>query len=65
MNLEAYLGIMAGIFTTVGVLPQIIKALKTKKIRDVSPYMFIILCIGVGLWTIYGVLKKPLAHNHH
>lgn len=57
MDLEGFIGIGAGFFTTVGVLPQIIKALKTQKVRDVSPYMFIILCIGVGLWTVYGVIK--------
>ncbi|MEO8774414.1 MAG: SemiSWEET transporter [Gelidibacter sp.] len=57
MQYDNIIGIAAGIFTTVGVLPQIIKALKTRKVRDVSPYMFIILCIGVGLWTVYGIIK--------
>ncbi|MDN3492561.1 SemiSWEET family sugar transporter [Winogradskyella bathintestinalis] len=58
MNLEEIIGIAAGIFTTLGVLPQIIKAIKTKKVKDVSPYMFVILCIGVGLWTVYGIMKQ-------
>ena len=58
MNLEEIIGIAAGVFTTVGVLPQIVKALKTKKVNDVSPFMFIILCIGVGLWTVYGIMKN-------
>jgi len=57
-NMEEIIGIIAGIFTTIGVLPQIIKALKTKKVSDVSPYMYIILCIGVSLWTIYGIMKN-------
>jgi len=56
--MEEIIGIIAGIFTTIGVLPQIIKALKTKKVSDVSPYMYIILCIGVSLWTIYGIMKN-------
>ncbi|MFB9056596.1 SemiSWEET family sugar transporter [Mariniflexile ostreae] len=58
MALVDTIGVLAGIFTTVAVLPQIIKALKTKKVADVSPFMFLILCLGVGLWTVYGVLKK-------
>lgn len=57
MGYEEIIGTLAGVFTTLGVLPQIIKALKTKKVKDVSPMMFVVLCIGVGLWTVYGILK--------
>lgn len=57
MNFDDIIGTAAGIFTTIGVLPQIIKALKTREVKDISPYMFIILCIGVGLWTVYGIIK--------
>jgi len=57
MDIEKLIGILAGIFTTLAVLPQIIKALRTKKVKDVSPLMFVILCLGVGLWTVYGILK--------
>lgn len=57
MGLEEIIGTLAGVFTTLGVLPQIIKAVKTKKVKDVSPLMFIVLCVGVGLWTVYGILK--------
>ncbi|RCW91338.1 SemiSWEET family sugar transporter [Winogradskyella arenosi] len=58
MDIEKLIGILAGIFTTLAVLPQIIKALRTKKVKDVSPLMFVILCLGVGLWTVYGILKS-------
>ncbi|GGG52689.1 SemiSWEET family sugar transporter [Bizionia arctica] len=57
MTLEEIIGVFAGIFTTIAVLPQIIKAVKTKKVEDVSPVMFGILCLGVGLWTVYGIFK--------
>lgn len=57
MGLEEVIGVLAGVFTTLGVLPQIIKAVRTKKVKDVSPLMFVVLCIGVGLWTVYGILK--------
>ncbi|WP_178989354.1 SemiSWEET family sugar transporter [Winogradskyella schleiferi] len=58
MDLEGIIGIAAGVFTTIAVLPQIYKAITTKKVKDVSPYMFVILCLGVGLWTVYGILKN-------
>ena len=60
MELEPIIGALAGLFTTIAVLPQIIKALRTKKVEDVSPWMFVTLCLGVGLWTIYGFLKSDL-----
>lgn len=61
MSFEGIIGIAAGVFTTIAVLPQIYKAIKTKKVKDVSPFMFVILCLGVGLWTIYGILKNDWA----
>ncbi|MCM4155528.1 SemiSWEET transporter [Gramella sp. AN32] len=60
MNWEVVLGIVAGICTTVAVIPQIIKAWKSKKVKDVSPGMFIILMIGVALWVVYGVVKNDI-----
>lgn len=52
------IGFIAGIFTTIAVLPQLIKSWQTKKVSNVSPVMFAILMIGVGLWVVYGVLKS-------
>ncbi|WP_066225186.1 SemiSWEET transporter [Formosa haliotis] len=57
MDLDQTIGILASIFTTVAVLPQIIKAVQTGKVNDVSPWMYIILCLGVALWVVYGILK--------
>ena len=51
------IGVLAGFFTTIGALPQIIKAFKTKSVGDVSVWMFYSLLIGVGLWTMYGIVK--------
>lgn len=62
MNLswEDILGLAAGICTTVAVIPQIKKAWKTKKVKDVSPGMFMILMTGVALWVVYGIIKNDL-----
>ena len=49
---EEILGLVAGICTTIAVIPQIKKAWKTKKVDDVSPGMFMILLLGVSLWVV-------------
>lgn len=54
------LGLVAGICTTVAVVPQIRKAWKTKKVEDVSPGMFTILIVGVFLWVVYGVTQNDM-----
>ncbi|WP_339697837.1 SemiSWEET transporter [uncultured Marixanthomonas sp.] len=61
MDAVTLLGLFAGICTTSAVVPQLIRAWKTKKVKDVSPIMFAILLLGVGLWVVYGVLKDDLA----
>jgi MtN3 and saliva related transmembrane protein len=60
MTVETWIGILAGGFTTLAVIPQIIKSWRTKKVMDVSPLMFTVLIIGVGLWTVYGFLKEDI-----
>ncbi|MDT0641267.1 SemiSWEET transporter [Zunongwangia sp. F363] len=54
------LGLVAGICTTVSVIPQIKKAWKTKKVDDISPFMFGILMLGVFLWVIYGITQNDV-----
>jgi len=57
MELVIIIGYLAGIFTTIAVIPQIHKAIKTNKTDDISPVFFSILLVGVGLWTVYGIIK--------
>tara|TARA_R110002124_G_scaffold99489_3_gene245539 strand:+ start:672 stop:923 length:252 start_codon:yes stop_codon:yes gene_type:complete len=57
MNIEI-IGFLAGLFTTIAIVPQIIKAYKTKKVAHLSPIFFSILLIGVFLWALYGFLKE-------
>ena len=49
MELVSIIGYAAGVFTTIAVIPQIYKAIKTGKTDDISPGFFIILLLGVGL----------------
>jgi MtN3 and saliva related transmembrane protein len=58
METTEIIGTLAGIFTTVAVIPQIYKAIKTDNVDDISPIFFSILLLGVGLWTLYGILKN-------
>jgi MtN3 and saliva related transmembrane protein len=50
------LGIIAGSLTTAAFIPQVIKTYKTRSTGDISLLMFVTLCIGVLLWTIYGIV---------
>lgn len=54
------LGLAAGVCTTAAVVPQLIKAWKTKEVGDVSPGMFFVLITGLVLWTIYGIIRNDL-----
>ncbi len=56
--MEEIIGTLAGIFMTIAAVPQIFRAWKTKKVDDVSPKMFLVLTIGVSLWTVYGIMKQ-------
>ena len=54
------IGLVAASLTTIAFLPQAIKTLKTKSTDDLSPAMFVFLCIGILLWLLYGVLTNDL-----
>lgn len=51
-------GIIAGIFTSAAMLPQVIKTFKEKKAKDVSLVMILVLMTGIGFWIYYGILRK-------
>ena len=55
MNTITIIGLIAATFTTVSLLPQLIKVWKTKSTKDISTGMFLLYCGGVFLWFIYGV----------
>ncbi|MEP9411638.1 MAG: SemiSWEET transporter [Candidatus Brocadia sp.] len=59
--LWSIMGTIAAICTTVGFIPQIIRGIKTRELRDVSPVMLTLLLVGCSLWLAYGVhLKNPI-----
>lgn len=60
MNGTDILGLFAGACVTISVIPQIIKVLKTKKVRQISLLTFSILTFGIAVWVVYGILKNDL-----
>lgn len=57
---ENVLGIIAGLFTSGSMIPQLIKVIKEKNADDLSSGMLIVLISGVSLWIWYGFLKDEL-----
>lgn len=57
---ENILGLVAGGITSVAMLPQLIKVLKEKDVKDLSLLMILFLIIGLSLWVWYGFLKDEL-----
>jgi len=60
MKSTEYLGLLAGLLTTISFLPQAIKTWKTKSAKDLSLQMFLIFCTGVVLWLAYGLLTSNI-----
>jgi len=60
MTLVAILGILASGISAVSFLPQLIKIVTTKDTKSISLHMYILFCIGILLWLLYGALVKDL-----
>lgn len=55
-TIQAVVGYFAAGLTTLSFLPQVIKVWRTRSTRDVSLVMFLVLCCGVSLWLVYGLM---------
>lgn len=55
-----YIGITAGICTSISLLPQLIKLIKERNARDLSITYLIVLLVGLALWVWYGVRQEDL-----
>ncbi|MFH0935740.1 MAG: SemiSWEET transporter [Candidatus Omnitrophota bacterium] len=54
------IGLAAATLTTFSFIPQIIKVLKTRSGRDLSPVTLFQLSLGVALWVFYGWYLRDL-----
>jgi MtN3 and saliva related transmembrane protein len=55
MDTITIIGLIAALFTTVSLFPQLYRVTKTKSTKDISTGMFMLFSGGVFLWFIYGV----------
>jgi MtN3 and saliva related transmembrane protein len=58
MNYTEIIGYLAALLTTLSFLPQALRVIQTKRTRDISRNMYILLCLGILLWLLYGIIKK-------
>ncbi len=56
MEFAPFVGSLAAILTTSAFVPQAIKIIKTRKTKDISLLMYIVLTTGILCWLIYGIL---------
>ena len=59
-DLTTAIGLGAAGLTTAAFLPQVIKIWRTRRTRDISFGMFLVLCLGICLWLVYGILRGDL-----
>lgn len=60
MEFLTIVGLLAGLVTTSGFIPQIIKGYRTGSMEDVSLTMPLVLMAGLTLWLIYGIYLGDL-----
>ena len=58
--ISSYVGIGAGVFTALSLVPQLFKIIREKKAENISYFMLAILLTGLGGWIWYGILKDDL-----
>lgn len=58
MSSETIIGIAASTFTSLTLLPQLIKIIREKDGQGTSYAMLIVLFVGLALWVVYGVMKS-------
>jgi MtN3 and saliva related transmembrane protein len=51
-----YLGFVAGTITVMSFLPQVVRAWRTRRTRDLSMGTFALLVTASSLWMIYGAI---------
>jgi MtN3 and saliva related transmembrane protein len=51
---------VAGTLTSIASIPQVVKTLKTRHVRDISVWQPLFLAFGVALWMMYGILINDL-----
>lgn len=53
---STWIGLIAGLLTSLASLPQVFKTWSSRHARDLSIWQPLLLSAGVALWLIYGML---------
>jgi MtN3 and saliva related transmembrane protein len=56
LSLTGYLGLLAGLFTTFALVPQIMRVYKLKSAREISVLFNTSMLLGIILWLLYGIM---------
>lgn len=55
-----WVGLVAGLLTSIASLPQLIKTWRSRHVRDLSIWQPLLLSVGVALWLLYGILIRDI-----
>lgn len=58
MDIDTIIGVSAAMLTMSSFIPQIIKAVKTRSMEDVSVYLMPLFITGFSLWVVYGFMHN-------
>lgn len=61
MPFAEYLGLIAGLFTTFSLVPQILRVFRLKSAREISTTFTVLLLAGMLLWLVYGIMSGLLS----
>jgi MtN3 and saliva related transmembrane protein len=57
---QQIIGIIAGILTSVALIPQVVKVYREKKSEQISIGYVIVLMAGQAMWIVYGFVKSDI-----
>lgn len=60
MNIPRIVGLTAAALTTLSLIPQVWRSLKTRDTRGISLGMYWAYTVGIALWLAYGLLIHDL-----
>lgn len=55
------IGAFSGLCTTISFLPQALRMIRTRSVKDISIVMYLILITGLVGWIIYGIAIRSYA----
>lgn len=58
MDTAQWIGLAAGLLTTLAFVPQVLKIWRTRSAKDISLRTYVFFSIGVALWLVYGILRQ-------